>query len=502
MLIVSGHRHVAKQQRRGCEECWWDERSNDQKAQAMVIGDLRRIHHGRPWSYPRTPRVSKKETTSTGGSVDQQQAAPKEGTKTTGLTNGVLMSPTGLLLHPKFYEPADDSGMDLEATKHKKKMFSSSSFYEEPNCIYPTVEEQVEMARKIAGSLSEDTNKKSRGANMFFKRVKRSHKWVHEAPEFSDSEGTDTCREDVATPDPTHVPYKVSTGPPKLKLILDPRHLEDASTLRSAGVNIVEHGAMSPEVCLDLIKDLNSPRGKGAALFAKRKKKSEEWVVDVDKVKAQLGDRWPEPRQPLPPIKTPQPLKTPVARFKESLNPRLKLVKSPWEAALESPIGSCEGAFAMVRPQEVAESVIRAADEKVANDLYQYQDPLLFSPYATSEYGQSGQSPTPSATQYNPRDPCLARAPKGWRGTTSYSSSEPTYIAQVEDRPASSLGAASIYETPSGTPTFGESTAKPYAPLSLSRFQNFNTLPRSWTPSSAGSASGFKRVKPPSFLVQ
>lgn len=59
-------------------------------------------------------------------------------------------------------------------------MFSSSSFYEDPQSTYPTVEEQVEMARKIAGSLADDTNKKSKGANMFFKRVKRSTKWIHE----------------------------------------------------------------------------------------------------------------------------------------------------------------------------------------------------------------------------------------------------------------------------------------------------------------------------------
>lgn len=59
-------------------------------------------------------------------------------------------------------------------------MFSSSSFYEEPHAIYPTMEEQFEMARKIADSLADDTNKKSKGANMFYKRVKRSSKWIHE----------------------------------------------------------------------------------------------------------------------------------------------------------------------------------------------------------------------------------------------------------------------------------------------------------------------------------
>lgn len=59
-----------------------------------------------------------------------------------------------------------------------EKMFSSSSFYEEPNAVYPTIEEQVQLCRKIAESLSDDCNVKSKGANMFFKRVKRAEKWI------------------------------------------------------------------------------------------------------------------------------------------------------------------------------------------------------------------------------------------------------------------------------------------------------------------------------------
>ena len=74
-------------------------------------------------------------------------------------------------------------------------------------------------------------------------------------------------------------------GPPKLKLILAPRQVIDLNYLLKEGVEIVQHDAMSPEICHTIVKDLNSPTGKGAELFAKRKKKSEEWVVDDEKVK-------------------------------------------------------------------------------------------------------------------------------------------------------------------------------------------------------------------------
>ena len=35
-----------------------------------------------------------------------------------------------------------------------------------------------------------------------------------------------------------------------------------------------QDATVSPEVCLDIVKGLNSPSGKGAQMFAKRKKKA------------------------------------------------------------------------------------------------------------------------------------------------------------------------------------------------------------------------------------
>ncbi|PSN50448.1 hypothetical protein C0J52_04968 [Blattella germanica] len=57
-------------------------------------------------------------------------------------------------------------------------MFASSSFYK-PS-LHPTVEDQVELARRISQSLSDISNQQSKGQSMYVNRMKRSVKWVHE----------------------------------------------------------------------------------------------------------------------------------------------------------------------------------------------------------------------------------------------------------------------------------------------------------------------------------
>ncbi|KFM63146.1 hypothetical protein X975_25298, partial [Stegodyphus mimosarum] len=299
-----------------------------------------------------------------------------------------------------------ESPFGITMISKKKKMFSSSSFYEEPHSIYPTVEEQVEMARKIASSLADDTNKKSKGSNMFYKRVKRSSKWIHEGPDPSDESapGTPEVQNiEPPTPDPSQVPFKPSKGPPKLKLVLDPRHPLDVQALRSSGYVISEHNVVSPEVCHDLVKDLQSPVGKGAALFAKRKKKSEEWVVDEEKVKTLLREQEKKSR-----VTTPTP---PFNQYSGIGRPEVKLVKTPWEAAMENPYGLCDAAFARVSPDELADTVIKAADNKRRNSITTNSR----EPSRLEGRISPPAHVTPAAAYY---DIYHAKAPKGWSGTT------------------------------------------------------------------------------------
>lgn len=67
-------------------------------------------------------------------------------------------------------------------------LFASSSFYS--TSMHPTVEDQIAMARTISNSLSDVSNKRSRGQLMYVNRRIRSAMWVHESPNGPNDEST------------------------------------------------------------------------------------------------------------------------------------------------------------------------------------------------------------------------------------------------------------------------------------------------------------------------
>lgn len=179
-----------------------------------------------------------------------------------------------------------------------EKLFVDSAFYDDPEHRYPTVEEQVQLARQVALSVLSPANLKSKGHRMFIKRRERAIRWT---TGLTDEEKTELTAQMVAAraaegvegatealpqgpQSPQTAPLSLPTSvmfAPRLPTEKDVEKLNAMSNEELDRMILLErkttHTNVSPQVCFSLVDDLKSLKGKGGKLFAKRQAKSETW---------------------------------------------------------------------------------------------------------------------------------------------------------------------------------------------------------------------------------
>jgi len=255
---------------------------------------------------------------------------------------------------------SDDSG-NLTPNR-KKKIYADSAFYDDPEHKYPTIEEQIKMARKVALSLTSPANKRARGHQMFNKRRERADTWIagtgmdpeveiyYNPDPWKNRKGPHTWQPDVS---PSYTPNAPTPAPSNLDRWMAPSYKDYGAKEEKTGTLSAEefermrlyeqktmHNTVSPQVCFNLASDLRNAKGKAGKMFAKRRAKADEHIVDESNVRAGpdpnimaklLADKAPAPAP-----------KKDITDSKQKDSFR-KPEMSPWEAAALG--GSVDTAF-------------------------------------------------------------------------------------------------------------------------------------------------------------
>lgn len=213
-------------------------------------------------------------------------------------------------------------------------MYSDSAFYDSPSMAYPTIQEQVAMAKEISNFLESNQNKRSRGGCMFTKRKQRAEEWT------KNSQGQ---RKEIQPIAPFN---SLSTGMPEFTMqrkefgYSQVRHHPDPikSKLSAAELEQIQHNqnylckhdSLPPNIAFDINQALSKSQGKAGQFFERRRQRAEKYVVDENSRR-----NWQKPPN------------TNLDVHIENVNVEGQVVnrsyKSPWEAAIEGRLDSAFG---------------------------------------------------------------------------------------------------------------------------------------------------------------
>ncbi|KAF5406057.1 hypothetical protein PHET_00407 [Paragonimus heterotremus] len=179
----------------------------------------------------------------------------------------------------------------------RKKNYADSSFYSDPARYYPTIEEQIEMARKVAESLHAPENSFSKGVNMFEKQRIRADKHVREGPEPEPDPiemATPDELENMVPPSPPPPPPPPPPSFPGLQPVNKPaQSIPPPPVLMPGQPKTVQeflekikvfptsrHSDMDPQKCFDIASALYTSDSRGAKMFAKRHSRAKKWAAE------------------------------------------------------------------------------------------------------------------------------------------------------------------------------------------------------------------------------
>ncbi|CAF1187201.1 unnamed protein product [Rotaria sordida] len=190
----------------------------------------------------------------------------------------------------------------LKSPIANKKRYGDSSFFKTPFNTYPTIEEQKQMARKIA-SILEGGDPTQKGSTKFEKQRQRVEKYTIESDTtnyrplrpLQTNDSLYSSKQQQQQKQQKQSYYNSSDIPDCIKHSLE--EAQYINPLRYVGApeefkqihmqEHVTHTNVPPQAAMSLVADLNQNRSKGAALFQKRKARSEKWIIDENNVKKQ-----------------------------------------------------------------------------------------------------------------------------------------------------------------------------------------------------------------------